>query len=101
MDSRTGEYITADQAESGAFIWTVPNPLYFRITDHAVRPFLTHHDVIKLEIRFNHNIRRELQIHKCFLTYQIWTVLQPPTGLFLKVFKTQVLKYLNNLALSV
>ncbi|ATO88010.1 replication enhancer protein [Bitter gourd yellow mosaic virus] len=89
MDSRTGEYITATQAENGAFIWTVPNPLYFKITDHAVRPSFSQQDIITIEIRFNHNLRRALQIHKCFLTYKVWTGLQPQTWLFLRVFRTQ------------
>nr|AYN61544.1 AC3 [Tomato leaf curl New Delhi virus]WBU87218.1 replication enhancer [Papaya leaf curl Haveri virus]QCB61291.1 replication enhancer protein [Tomato leaf curl New Delhi virus]WOR75545.1 replication enhancer protein [Tomato leaf curl New Delhi virus]WOR75550.1 replication enhancer protein [Tomato leaf curl New Delhi virus] len=96
-DSRTGEYITADRAESGVFIWTVPNPLYFKILKHDSRPFLTNHDIIKVQIQFNHNLRRALGLHKCFLTFQVWTGLRPPTGIFLRVFRTQVLKYLDML----
>nr|AWD30787.1 C3 [Tomato yellow leaf curl virus]AWD30793.1 C3 [Tomato yellow leaf curl virus] len=37
MDSRTGELITAPQAENGVFIWEINNPLYFKITDHSQR----------------------------------------------------------------
>nr|AJW80818.1 AC3 [Tomato leaf curl New Delhi virus] len=97
MDSRTGEYITADQAESGVYIWEVPNPLYFKILKHDSRPFLTNHDIIKVQIQFNHNLRKALGLHKCFLTFQIWTGLRPQTGIFLRVFRTQVLRYLNML----
>ncbi|CAY39390.1 AC3 protein [Malvastrum yellow vein Baoshan virus] len=97
MDLRTGEPITAAQAWSGAYIWDVPNPLYFKILNHVNRPFTMNMDIITIRIQFNYNLRRALGVHKCFLTYRIWTTLHPQTGLFLRVFKTQVLKYLNNL----
>nr|QGJ83132.1 replication enhancer protein [Chilli leaf curl virus]QGJ83138.1 replication enhancer protein [Chilli leaf curl virus] len=96
MDSRTGEPITAAQAENGVFIWEITNPLYFKITEHHNRPFLRSQDIITVQIRFNHNLRKALGMHKCFLTYRIWTTLQPQTGHFLRVFKTQVLNVLNN-----
>ncbi|AAP47118.1 replication enhancer [Luffa yellow mosaic virus] len=96
-DSRTGEYITADRAESGVFIWEIPNPLYFKILKHDSRPFMTEHDIIVVQILFNHNLRKALGLHKCALTFQIWTGLRPPIGIFLRVFKTQVLKYLDML----
>nr|UXB54294.1 replication enhancer protein [Squash leaf curl China virus] len=94
-DSRTGEYITVDRAESGVYIWMVPNPLYFKILKHDIRPCLEEHDIIKVQIVFNHNLRRALGLHKCAITFRIWTGLRPPTGIFLRVFKTQVLKYLD------
>nr|CBL58144.1 AC3 protein [Kenaf leaf curl virus] len=97
MDLRTGEPITAAQAWSGAYIWEVPNPLYFKILNHDNRPFTMNMDIITIRIQFNYNLRRALGVHKCFLTYRIWTTLHPRTGLFLRVFKTQVLKYLTNL----
>ncbi|ADJ19042.1 AC3 protein [Kenaf leaf curl virus] len=97
MHLRTGEPITAAQAWSGAYIWEVPNPLYFKILNHDNRPFTMNMDIITIRIQFNYNLRRALGVHKCFLTYRIWTTLHPRTGLFLRVFKTQVLKYLTNL----
>nr|QDG02848.1 replication enhancer protein [Pepper yellow vein Mali virus] len=97
MDSRTGEHITARQAENGVFIWAINNPLYFTITNHDVRPFNMNQDILTLQIRFNHNLRGALGIHKCFLNFKVWTTLRPQTGLFLRVFRFQVLKYLNNL----
>nr|BBA21859.1 replication enhancer protein [Cotton leaf curl Bangalore virus] len=97
MDLRTGEPITAAQAWSGAYIWEVPNPLYFKILSHLDRADSNHMDIITVRIQFNYNLRRALGVHKCFLTFRIWTTLHPQTGLFLRVFKTQVLKYLNNL----
>nr|QDG02914.1 replication enhancer protein [Pepper yellow vein Mali virus] len=97
MDSRTGEHITARQARNGVFIWEINNPLYFTITNHDIRPFNMNQDILTLQIRFNHNLRRELGIHKCFLNFKVWTTLRPQTGLFLRVFRFQVLKYLNNL----
>nr|CBJ17674.1 replication enhancer protein [Croton yellow vein mosaic virus] len=97
MDSRTGEPITAAQAENGVFIWEIQNPLYFKITEHLNRPFTMKEDIIKVQIQFNHNLRKALGMHKCFLVYRIWMTSQPQTGRFLRVFKTQVLKYLDNL----
>nr|UOL66014.1 replication enhancer protein [Tomato leaf curl New Delhi virus] len=96
-DSRTGEYITVDRAESGVYIWEVPNPLYFKVMKHHERALNTENDIITIRIQFNHNLRKALGIHQCFLIFQIWTGLRPPIGLFLKVFKTQVLKYLDML----
>nr|WLD18030.1 REn [Chilli leaf curl virus] len=96
MDSRTGEPITAAQAKNGVFIWEITNPLYFKITEHHSRPFLRNQDIITVQIRFNHNLRKALAIHKCFLTFRIWTTLQPRTGHFLRVFRTQVLQFLLN-----
>nr|CAJ78318.1 AC3 protein [East African cassava mosaic Kenya virus] len=95
MDSRTGELITAPQAKNGVFTWDITNPLYFEITDHDKRPGNMNHDIITLQIRFNHNIRKALGIHKCFLNFKVWTTLRPQTGLFLRVFRYQVLKYLD------
>ncbi|BAF64261.1 C3 protein [Honeysuckle yellow vein virus] len=97
MDSRTGDTITAAQAWNGAYIWTVPNPLYFKITSHAQRPFNMDQDIITIQIQFNHNLRSQLGLHKCFLTFKIWTHLQPLTSYFLNVFRKRVLEYLDNL----
>nr|ABB52021.1 C3 [Chili leaf curl Pakistan virus] len=97
MDSRTGEPITAAQAENGVFIWEIQNPLYFKIIEHQNRPFLINQDIITVRIQFNHNLRKALGVHKCFLVYRIWMTSQPQTGRFLRVFKTQVVKYLDRL----
>ncbi|AJW80831.1 AC3 [Tomato severe leaf curl Kalakada virus] len=98
MDSRTGEPITAAQAENGVFIWEIQNPLFFKITEHHNQAFLRNHDILTVQIQFNHHLRKTLEIHKCSLTFRIWTTSQPLTGHFLRVFKTQVLKLLNNFA---
>nr|ABS29955.1 REn [Tomato yellow leaf curl virus]ABS29957.1 REn [Tomato yellow leaf curl virus]ABS29959.1 REn [Tomato yellow leaf curl virus]ABS29961.1 REn [Tomato yellow leaf curl virus] len=97
MDSRTGELITAPQAENGVFIWEINNPLYFTITRHNQHPFNSKYNFLTFQIRFNHNLRKALGIHKCFLNFRIWTTLQSPTGHFLRVFRYQVYKYLNNI----
>nr|AIY31182.1 AC3 protein [Tomato yellow leaf curl virus] len=97
MDSRTGELISAPQAENGVFIWEINNPLYLKITEHSQRRFLMINDIISIQIRFNQNIRKALGIHKCFLNFRIWTTTQPQTGRFLRVFRYQVLKYLYSL----
>ncbi|AEA11180.1 AC3 protein [Vernonia yellow vein Fujian virus] len=97
MDSHTGEPITAAQATNGVYIWEVPNPLYFKILNHHKRPFLMGRDIIEMRIQFNYNLRKALGLRMCFLTFRIWTRLQPATSHFLRVFKTQVLKYLDSL----
>ncbi|AGL74873.1 C3 protein [Malvastrum leaf curl Philippines virus] len=97
MDSRTGELITAAQAENGVYTWTIKNPLYFKITQHLERPFLINHDIITVQIQFNYNLRKALGIHRCFLICKIWTHLHPQTGRFLRVFKYQCMKYLDRL----
>nr|ACA52110.1 replication enhancement protein [Tomato leaf curl virus]ACA52116.1 replication enhancement protein [Tomato leaf curl virus]ANJ77869.1 REn [Tomato leaf curl Cebu virus] len=97
MDSRTGGLITAAQAENGVYTWTITNPLYFKISQHDERPFLGNHDIITVQIQFNHNLRKALGIHQCFLICKIWTRLRPQTWRFLRVFKYHCMKYLDSL----
>nr|ABG26093.1 REn protein [Tomato leaf curl Vietnam virus] len=97
MDSRTGELITATQAENGVFTWEITNPLYFKITELQNRPFLSDNDILTVRIQFNYNLRKALGMHQCFLDFRIWTNSHLQTGRFLRVFRTQVLKFLNNL----
>ncbi|CAE05933.1 AC3 protein [Indian cassava mosaic virus-[Ker2]] len=99
MDSRTGELITAAQAMNGVFIWEVTNPLYFKIIQHDNRPFEMNMDIITIQIRFNHNLRKALGLHQCWMDFKVWTTLQTQTWRFLRVFKTQVLKYLDRLGI--
>ncbi|UMM45343.1 replication associated protein [Galium leaf distortion virus] len=95
MDSRTGENITASQAENGVFIWEVPNPLYFKIISVEDLPFTTTR-VYSIQIRFNHNLRRSLNLHKAFLNFQIWTTSIRASGTtYLNRFKHLVLLYLD------
>nr|ARE29893.1 C3 [Pea leaf distortion virus] len=97
MDLRTGETITAAPSMewppiSGRF--QIPSISRSQPRQPSIHDEHGHHqdqDPIQLQLR------RALGVHKCFLTYRIWTTLHPRTGLFLKVFKTQVLKYLKNL----
>ncbi|AEB20438.1 AC3 protein [Tomato leaf curl China virus - [G32]] len=97
MDSRTGELITATQAENGVFTWEITNPLYFKITELRNRPFLSDNDIVTVRIQFNYNLRKALGMHQCFLDFRIWTNSHLQTGRFLRVFRTQVLKFLSNL----
>nr|ANW06336.1 replication enhancer protein [Tomato yellow leaf curl Kanchanaburi virus] len=99
MDLRTGETITAAQAQNGVYTWEVPNPLYFKVLKHNSKPFNDNNDYLEIQIQFNHNLRKALGIHKCFLIFRIWTPLQPQTWHFLRVFKNQCMKYLNNLGI--
>nr|UUV61272.1 C3 [Tomato mottle leaf curl virus] len=97
MDSRTGELITARQAQNGAFIWEVPNPLYFKITN-VENPIHTNTRIYHIQIRFNHNLRRALDLHKCFLNFQVWTTSTTASGTtYLNRFRDLVNMYLDRL----
>ncbi|AFD62677.1 REn [Tomato rugose yellow leaf curl virus] len=97
MDSRTGELITAPQAESGVYIWEITNPLYFKIT-RVEDPLYTNNRIYHVQIRFNHNLRRALDLHKAFLNFQVWTTSVTASGpIYLNRFTHFVLLYLDQL----
>ncbi|BAP91214.1 replication enhancer protein [Corchorus golden mosaic virus [Bangladesh:Shariatpur:2013]] len=94
MDLRTGDPITVYQAESSVFTWRVPNPLYFKIisaTDLGARHLLL------LQIRFNHNLRKALQLHKCYLNFRVWTTSRWRISSFCLVFSSRIRHYLDDL----
>nr|QLB45384.1 replication enhancer protein [Tomato golden mottle virus] len=97
MDSRTGEPITAHQAGNGVFIWDVPNPLYFKI--YNVEDLIyTNIRIYHVQIRFNHNARRALDLHKAYLNFQVWTTSLTASGTtYLTRFRSLVLLYLDRL----
>nr|QWB14696.1 replication-enhancer protein [Sida yellow blotch virus] len=97
MDSRTGELITAHQAENGVYIWEITNPLYFKI--YRVEDLLyTKTRVYHIQIRFNHNLRRVLGLHKAFLNFQVWTTSLTASGTtYLTRFSDLVMLYLDRL----
>nr|AEP25614.1 replication enhancer protein [Tobacco curly shoot virus] len=97
MDSRTGELITAAQAVNGVYIWEIQNPFYVKIIEHQNRPFVMKEDIITSQIQFKYNMRKAQGVHKCLVVYGMWMTSQHQTGRFLRVFKTQVLKFFNNL----
>ncbi|UWJ07351.1 replication-enhancer protein [Begomovirus goianiensis] len=95
MDTRTGELITAPQAQNGAFIWEVPNPLYFKIIN-VEDPIYTNTRIYQIQIRFNHNLRKALDLHKCFLNFQVWTTSLTASGTtYLNRFRHLVNLYLD------
>nr|ALE32187.1 REn [Tomato yellow vein streak virus] len=97
MDSRTGEHITVPQAENGVFIWEITNPLYFRITN-VEDPLYTTTRIYHVQIRFNHSLRKALDLHKAFLNFQVWTTSLRASGMtYLTRFRYLVLLYLNQL----
>ncbi|AOV62485.1 replication enhancer protein [Malvastrum bright yellow mosaic virus] len=97
MDSRTGELITVRQAENGVYIWEIENPLYFKI--YRVKDNLyTRTRVYHVQIRFNHNLRRALDLHKAFLNFQVWTTSMTASGsTYLARFRHLVIMYLDQL----
>ncbi|AAC32404.1 unknown [Bean dwarf mosaic virus] len=99
MDSRTGELITALQAENGVYIWEIENPLYFKIY-RVEEPLYTNSRVYSVQIRFNHNLRRALHLHKAFLNFQVWTISTTASGsTYLNRFKHLVIMYLDQLGI--
>nr|CCA64214.1 replication enhancer protein (REn) [Potato yellow mosaic virus] len=97
MDSRTGELITARQAENGVFIWEIENPLYFKI--NRVEDILyTRTRIYNVQVRFNHNLRRALDLHKAYLNFQVWTTSMTASGsTYLARFRQLVIMYLDQL----
>nr|QFG39771.1 replication enhancer protein [Tomato yellow spot virus] len=97
MDSRTGELITAPQAENGVYIWEISNPLYFKI--YLVEDLMyTTTRVYHIQIRFNHNLRKALDLHKAFLNFQVWTTSLTASGTtYLNRFRHLVMLYLDRL----
>nr|ANN23971.1 Ren [Sida yellow net virus] len=97
MDSRTGELITAPQAENGVYIWEITNPLYFKIY-HVEDMLYTTTRVYHVQIRFNHNLRKALDLHKAFLNFQVWTTSLTASGTtYLIRFRHLVMMYLDQL----
>ncbi|ADW78956.1 replication enhancer protein [Tomato mottle leaf curl Zulia virus] len=97
MDSRTGEFINARQAENGVYIWEITNPLYFKISQVEDMPY-TRTRVYHLQIRFNHNLRRALHLHKAYLNFQVWTTSLKASGkTYLFRFRHLVMMYLDQL----
>nr|AFD54512.1 replication-enhancer protein [Macroptilium yellow spot virus]AFD54536.1 replication-enhancer protein [Macroptilium yellow spot virus]AFX60585.1 REN [Macroptilium yellow spot virus]AFX60610.1 REN [Macroptilium yellow spot virus]AFX60670.1 REN [Macroptilium yellow spot virus] len=97
MDSRTGELITAHQAESGVYIWEISNPLYFKI-NNVEDPLHTMTRIYHVQIRFNHNLRKALALHKAYLNFQVWTISLRASGTtYLVRFKYLVMLYLERI----
>nr|AQT01427.1 REN [Sida micrantha mosaic virus] len=97
MDSRTGEFITAPQAENGVYIWEIPNPLYFKMYRVEDPPY-TRTRVYHIQIRFNHNLRKALGLHKAYLNFQVWTTSLTASGTtYLTRFRRLVMMYLDQL----
>nr|ATY73871.1 replication enhancer protein [Sida golden mosaic Honduras virus] len=97
MDSRTGELITVPQAENGVYIWEIENPLYFRMY-RVEDPIYTRTRIYTIQIRFNHNLRRALHLHKAYLNFQVWTISMTASGsTYLARFRHLVNLYLDRL----
>nr|QHU79576.1 replication enhancer protein [Opuntia virus 1] len=94
MDSCTGEPITAFQAETGTFIWKVPNPLYMKLLFTGDN---SQGQLFRIQIQANHNLRKALGLHKFWIQTEILTNLKTATGnSFLTRFKYHVMYYLVN-----
>ncbi|ARR74678.1 replication enhancer protein [Pepper yellow dwarf virus - Mexico] len=87
-DFRTEEPITLQQATNSVPVASVPNPLYFKLL--WFERYGTVYQ-LKVQIRFNHNLRKSLNLHKCWMDLTITGSHRTLTGdRFLKVLKSQV-----------
>nr|ALF37727.1 replication enhancer [Beet curly top virus] len=96
-DFRTEEPITLQQATNSIPVDLVPNPLYLKLQD-----FFRSGPVyqLKVQIRLNHNLRKYLNLHKCWIDLTITVSHRTLTGdRFLKVLKKRLEIYLDNLGL--
>nr|UPO25234.1 REn [Beet curly top virus] len=87
-DFRTGDPITLQQATRAVQVASVPNPLYIKLLW-----FQRYGPVYqtKVQIRFNHNLRRFLNLHKCWIDLTITGSHRTLTGdRFLRVLKRQL-----------
>ncbi|QIV15577.1 C3 protein [Apple geminivirus] len=74
MDSRTGESITPYQANYAIYTWSLKNPIHVSID--LIRPaYMSEDQQIHFTVKFNHNLRKALHLHKCWITCRIWTSL--------------------------
>ncbi|AAA42754.1 ORFC3 [Beet curly top virus - California [Logan]] len=96
-DFRTGEPITLHQATNSVEFENVPNPLYMKLLwFERYGPIYQ----LKIQIRFNYNLRRALNLHKCWIELTITGSNRILTGpRFLKVLKKRLEIYLDNLGL--
>lgn len=67
-DFRTGLTITQVQSRNSIQEALVPNPIYIKLVDFF-RAYQVYQ--LKLQIRFNHNLRKYLNLHKCWINLTI------------------------------
>nr|ALF37741.1 replication enhancer [Beet curly top virus] len=96
-DFRTEEPITLQQATNSIPVDLVPNPVYLKLQD-----FFRSGPVyqLKVQIRLNHNLRKYVNLHKCWIDLTITVSHRTLTGdRFLRVLKKRLEIYLDNIGL--
>lgn len=96
-DARTGKEITEAKLQNGVMIWTVNNPLYFKVVRILETTGFPVANVIDFEVWINSTLRRRLDLHKCFLKFRIWTSVTPSAKGFLDRLCFSVNQYLNSM----
>nr|APB53956.1 replication enhancer [Beet curly top virus] len=87
-DLRTEVPITLQQATKSTPTTSVPNPLFFKLL--GFERYGTIYQ-LKVQMRFNHNLRKSLNLHKCWIDMTITGSHRTLTGdRFLRVLKNQV-----------
>nr|QFR35836.1 C3 [Beet curly top virus] len=87
-DFRTELPITLEQATKSTPTTSVPNPLYFKLL--WFERFGTIYQ-LKVQMRFNHNLRKSLNLHKCWIDLTITGSHRTLTGdRFLRALKNQL-----------
>ncbi|QHB15533.1 AC3 [Insect-associated begomovirus 4] len=93
MDFRTEEPITEEQAELSVPTATLHNPLYFKIL--WFHRFSTVYQ-LQIQIRFNHNLRKSLKIHKCWINLTLTGIHRTLTGnRFSNLLHKRLIRYLT------
>jgi hypothetical protein len=95
MDSRSGQQLSTRQCNAGVFIWNINNPLYFKIVRILETTGHNSARIISFQVRFNNNLRRQLNLHKCYLNFKIWTLLTPSSEGLRQRLQFNVLQFLN------
>ncbi|KAL6963809.1 hypothetical protein U1Q18_034815 [Sarracenia purpurea var. burkii] len=73
-DLRTGETLTPLQMHTGVLFKEFKNPLYIKVTEKGMDG--QWNQVFHMTIMFNHNIRKDLNLHKAQFHFRIWTTLK-------------------------
>nr|ALR86881.1 C3 [Turnip leaf roll virus] len=95
-DLRTGEPITPRQSTIGIYTHQTKNPFYLKLIswDHRESGWFN----IRIQLRFNYNLRKQLGIHLCWIEFTALGRHQSLTGQrFTTIFLKRLNHYLDNL----
>nr|WIF18896.1 C3 [Soybean stay-green associated virus] len=97
-DYRTGESITHIQMISSVYYDTLNNPISFKLERDWQTTTHPYRQAFQIRVMFNHNLRKALGLHKCWLHLKVWTTLTTagPTSVLSRI-RFHIMYYLSNL----